>query len=361
MRTGISWLAAFAVGCWKDDLAEIPPDVLQFRPPVDAPRDWLVSPLEVGLECPDGENARFYVLYPRASVATDAAAMPVAVLYPSGAFDFVYAPEPSDPLVGTHFAEPSRLSQAWAVRQVFTTLGMYPEQESVEVHEGLLPVALAEAGIAVLIPTDCWGDLWANKRGGADNDFAADFFFREGRSAAEWGFRFAVDPAFAEAFDVVLPFRVDPARVYAIGLGEGGRAVAEVLSLDNDEDGVPDHTVAGALVDSTPDDLRVYFADAGLYASTVEGLTRVFPSGPDATASGSFWSAPIPERFGYLYSSVDPVLPEAVHAAALARLGDRAWVRDAEETVHVRINSGDPALARAAVAYLTDGTLPADR
>ena len=361
MRTGISWLAALSVACWKDDLAEIPPDVLRFRPAVDAPGGWLVSPIEVGLECPDGENARFYILYPEASVATDAEALPIAVLYGSGAFDFVYAPEPSDPLVGTHYADPSRLSQAWSVHQVFTTLGMYPEQDAIEVHDGLLPVALAEAGIAVLLPTNCWGDLWAGKRGGADNDFAADFFFREGRSAAEWAFRFAVDPVFAEAFDVVLPIRVDPDRIYAIGLGEGGRAVAEVLSLDNDEDGVPDHTVAGALVDSTPDDLRVFFADAGLYASTVEGLTRVFPGGPDRTASGSFWSAPIPERFGYLYSPFDPVLPEAVHAAALARLDGRAWVRASEEAVHVELNSGDPALARAAVAFLTDGTLPAGR
>ena len=127
-RVGAIPIATLMVGCWKDDYAVIPPDVLRFQPTAaGAPEGWLVAPLEVALECPDGENARLYVLYPE-SVAEDDAPTPMAaaVLYPSGAFDFVYAPEPGDPLAGSHFADPDRLSREWAIRQIFWTLGMVP-------------------------------------------------------------------------------------------------------------------------------------------------------------------------------------------------------------------------------------------
>lgn len=349
--------------CWKDDLAEIPPDVLQFRPEVEAPADWLVAPLDVNLECPDGTKSRFYLLYPK-SAAESGEALPAAVLYHSGPFDFVYAPDATDPLVGTHHATPSRLSSEWAFRQVFVTLGMYPEQDDTEDHQGLLPAALAEAGVAVMLPANCWGDLWRNKRGGADNDFAGDFFFREGRAAAEWSYRFLVDPAFAAAFDVELPIVVDPAQTYAIGLGEGGRAVAELLSIDNDDDGTPDYPVAGAVVDSSPDDLRVYYDDPGLYASLLTGLDRVFPGGEADTRSGSMWAAPLPDVVGYAYSTADPTLgPPELHAAAADRIGGaQGWVYESDEERHVLLNGGgDLALARDVVAWLTGGDAPPSR
>src|SRR5262245_59269130 len=82
----------FASGCWKDVYGEIPPDVLQFRPESGGPDGWQVSPIDVpGLQCPDSEPARFYVLYPQ-NVGADP--MLAAVLYHSGSFDYVYAPEP---------------------------------------------------------------------------------------------------------------------------------------------------------------------------------------------------------------------------------------------------------------------------
>lgn len=348
-----------AAGCWKATYAEIPPDVLRFEPPVEAPRDWLLAPFEVGLECPDGANTRFHVLYPE-SATPDGEPMPAAVLYHSGAFDFVYAPKHGDPLSGTHFASPSRLGSEFAVRQVFATLGMYPDLYDVDRNDGLLAAALAEAGVAVMLPANCWGDLWGNETGGPDNDFPQDLFDRQGRAAAEWALRFLVDPLFASAFDLELPIAVDPTQVYALGLGEGGRAVAEVLSIDNDEDGVPDYELAGALVDSPPDDLRVFFDDAGLYGSTVEGLLRVFPDGPDATASGSMWAAPLPERVAYVYPGVETLYPDAVHdagAAAVAAAG--GWVYESPTPGHGVLNGGDDTgLARAAVQYLLTGERP---
>lgn len=365
-RSSLCWPCALFIaalgGCWKDEYAEIPDDVIPFQPSVAAPEGWLVAGFDVGLECPDGEPGRFYLLYPQQAEGGDP--IPGAILYHSGAFDFVFAPDAEDPLLGTHFADPSRLTSQWATRQVFATLGMYPEQDLSAPLDGALPAALAEAGVAVMLPANCWGDLWANKRSGADNDFAADFFFRDGRSSAEWSFRYLTDPLFADAFDVILPVTVDTSAVYAIGLGEGSRAVAELLSVDNAGDGTPDYTVTAAVVDSPSDDLRVYFEDEGLYASVVEGLSRVFPSGPESTASGSFWSAPMPDRIGWLYSSLDPYLPASINDAALERLDEAGgdWLYVDEAQGHILSNSSSNTdLASSVVTFLIDGTKPQQR
>lgn len=363
-RTGVrAWFAgvglvALATGCWKDVYQEVPPDVFEFQPEAGGPPDWRVSPLQVPLTCPDGEDATFYALYPES--ASDGSPLPAAVLYHSGSFDYVYAAQPGDPLTGSHFADPSRLDSGWAVHQVFATLGMYPELDDVEIHDGRLPAALAEAGIAVLLPANCWGDLWADEPGAVDNDFASDLFARQGRAAAEWAYQFLADPTFAPLFGVELPFVADPAAVWAIGLGEGGRAVMEVASADRDGDGVPDHTIAGAAVDSPPDDLRIYFADPGLYASTVVGLSRIYPGGAEQTASGSVWSAPLPERFAYLYSAGDPAVVTGTNDAALARLaGTAAWVDGADGVGHVRLNGGaEPDLPARLVEFLNSGVVP---
>ncbi len=342
-----------AGGCWRDDLAEIPPDVLRFQPEVEAPMGWLLLPIELELSCPDGTRDRTYLLYPAGASPDEP--MPAAILFHSGAWDFVFAPDPQAPLEGTHFADPSRLSSEWANRQLFVTLGMYPEQAPSEVHTGQLPAALIEAGLAVMLPANCWGDLWASRRGVAQNDFSADFFYREGRSAAEWSHRMLIDPAFAATLGVELPIAVDPDQVYGIGLGEGSRALMELLAIDNDGDGIGDHSLAGAIVDSPFDDLRVYLSDPVLYQAQVQGLQRIFPSGSAATTSGSLWGAGLlPERLVYVYSSLDTVLPNSINTAALEVLSDHraALVIDTEEEAHVLLNADDAELTLSAVEHM---------
>jgi hypothetical protein len=349
-------------GCWKDELAEIPPNVLQFQPEVDdAPLGWLVAPIDVNLECPDGSKTRFYLLYEEAA-AQSGEPVPAAVLYHSGSFDFVFAPDADQPLSGTHLREPNRLTTEWAIRQVFVTLGMYPEQAEDEQHDGFLPTALAERGVAVMLPANCWGDLWHNRRGGADNDFARDFFFRDGAAAGEWAYRFLVDPLFAAALNVELPIVVDPTQTYAIGLGEGGRAVGELLSIDNDDDGEPDYTPEAVLVDSSFDDLRVFWNDPGVYGNIVAGLDRIFPMGPGPEGDlGGMYSAPLPTRVGYVYSVQDPVISRDLHLASSARLGAEpdAWVYVDDAPRHVLLNGGNTlGLAGQAVDWLLDGNRP---
>jgi hypothetical protein len=358
IRLGALLLAGGAAGCWKDEYAEVPIDVLTFQPEVEAPLDWLVAPIETELECPDGQKTRFYLVYPDGG---SDAPMPAAVLYHGGAFDFVFAPEANDPLASTHYAEPSRLTTEWAIRQVFATLGMYPDQTKEPSNEGLVATALVERGVAVMVPANCWGDLWANKPGGADNSFVDDFYFRQGRAAAEWSYRFLVDPLFASAFGVELPIQVDPAQTYAIGLQEGGRAVAELLHVDNDGDGVGDFVPAGVVVDSSPDDLTPLFADPALYATTLEGFARIYPEGTERVARGSLATVPVPTRTGYLHAIEDPNWPDSVHDAAAAHVAAAGgWVYASPLPVSGFLNGdGNLDLARDAVDFLLDGTVPA--
>jgi hypothetical protein len=270
----------------------------------------------------------------------------------------VYAPTAADPLAGTHYAVPGRLDSGWAIRNLFVTLGMLPEETEAEVHTGVLPVALAEEGVAMMFPANCWGDWWHNRSGQSSNSFALDLFDREGRTSAEWGYQFLVDPVFAEGFGVELPVLIDPTSVYLIGLGEGGRAVTEVLSIDSDDDGVADHTPAGAIVDSLAEDLSIFYADPSSYGNAVAGLDRVFNG--SSVDEGSLVTATLPERFGYLLALGDDQVPIAAHYRAMDLLLDdpAKWVYSDSASRHILLNSDNLQLARDAVAYLKTGVVP---
>lgn len=345
-------------GCFKTDLAELPDSAVAFEPEAEgAPADWSVQAIDMDITCPDGEKTRFYLVYPD-EAANSGSAVPAAVVYHSGSFDFVYAPTTDEPLEGTHFATPNRLNHGWAIREIFVTLGMLPDEIADTTHTGVLPVALANEGVAMLFPSNCWGDWWHNRSAIEGNDFDADYFNREGRTTAEWGYQLLADPNFAAAFQIEMPIVVDTNEVYAIGLGEGGRAVTELLSIDNDEDGVTDYTPAGALVDSTADDLSIFFADPALFGNAVAGLSRIFPDAD--TSQGSLASAAIPERFGYLYALQDPEIPRASHLQAMdLLLSDTSkWVYVTDSTQHVLLNGDDAGLAADAVSYLRTGVVP---
>ena len=314
--------------------------------------------IDMQIDCPDKEQSKFYFVYP-IEAETSGLAVPAAVVYGSGAFDFVFAPSASDPLAGTHFSSPSRLDHAWAVRNVFTTLGMLPDEIKGEDFTGVLPIALAEEGVAMLFPANCWGDMWHNRGGQAGNDFPSDLFNRDGRTAAEWGFQILSDPLFAAGLRIELPIVIDSNEIYAIGLGEGGRAVTELLSIDSNDDGVADYMPSGALIDSTPDDLGIYFEDPSSYGNRIAGLKRIFPDGNVST--GSLATATLPERFGYLYAMEDPEVPQTTHIPAMdLLLGDPTkWVYVDSAARHVLLNGDDLTLARDAVSYLRTGIVPA--
>lgn len=353
-------MAAGAPGCWKAEFAQLPTEALAYSPTnIDVPAGWLVTPIEVPLTCPDGEFSRYYILYPEEATQP----LPVAVVYASGAFDYVYAADPQDPLGGAHYATPSRLSRDWSVLQIFTTLGMYPVTVEGETQEGTLIARLVESGIAVILPGNCWGDLYHNAQGAQDNQFTdpnGDYYFRNGRLSAEWAFKFLVDPVFTAQQRVELPITPDPLRVYAIGLGEGGRAVGELLNLDIDGDAAPDYHPVAVMVDSMVEDLTPWYADPARYATIVSGLNRIFPAGAASADATSLSAAPtLPERVLYTFDPAEPLIPNGAHARMLERLQGGAGVGWPVPVGRYPVsNAGDSAVADAAIAYLVEGTAP---
>ena len=105
----------------------------------------IVSTYELKLQCPDGENARFYTVHNTGFEGPQT----VAIVLHSSAFDYVYNPVASEPLVGSHYAakheDVHRLEKDWGVMKVWETLGMHPQIETAETNTGALPAALADA------------------------------------------------------------------------------------------------------------------------------------------------------------------------------------------------------------------------
>ncbi len=289
---------------------------------------WVVERQTLPLTCPDGASARLYLVGPREAEAP----LPVAVVLHPGALAH---PTDGAPL-------PPALERSGAVRAVFATLGMADDGLPAGEEPGALARALAEEGIALALPTNCWGDLWRNgDEGGRRNDLDADGFSRHGFTAARLAWEAVADGA-------SLPFRVDPDQRHLIGLGAGGWGIGELLHA-----GVIPASVA---VDSAPADLDPYWeGDPVLYGPTVEALDRVFPEGPTEASETALAAAPLPDRAAYLYSSLDPTLPSSAHgeaAAAVAALPE-GWVLDTG-LPHTLPTRGDLALARDLAAFLLD-------
>ncbi len=330
-------------GCFVDDPLPIPDDARRFTPEASGPEGWLVRDTEVDLRCPDGALTRLTLVYPEASPEPRA----VAVLFHAGAFDYVLDPDPAAPLAGPHFAAPPRLSLAWALRQVYATLGMHPILDARERQTGALPAALADEGIAMLLPANCWGDLWGARSGGSDSVVEADFFRREGRTVAEWAVEALLDEDFADLVGLSLPFAVDPDRVFLVGLGSGGRGVLEVVAGGARPPAI--------LLDSSPDDLQIYLDAPVAAAAERQGLARIFRDPPAGIARGAVHEAPwLPEHVVYAYSVEDPVVPAELHDRAVERLDDQpgAIVLAAESPVHVQLNGANPDLTAQAVVQL---------
>lgn len=337
------------------------------------------------LRCPDGQDARFYVVY-QPDVEGP---VPMALGFHPGAFDYVIDPyaESTSALFGATWRSSSRMNRDWADLAVWASLGMYPgDFLEGEVHEGALPAALINEGVAQLWPANCWGDLWHNEEGFQENDFAREGLTRNGRTLAWWMLRYAYEPDFAASQGVELPFEASD-ELYLVGLGEGGRAVTELLL----HEGLP--RVSGALVDSAPDTLSAYFDPTNELDAEAEGLRRLWPT-EEQQRSIDDWSllslsrsslAPplatdtdtdidtdidtgsvsgldgagafrLPEHLAFVWSAADPRQPLATMQSTAEALSDRpeAWVLDRRERAHVFSNV-DAALAQELVHYLRTG------
>ncbi len=349
-RAWLGW--PLLAGCWTLDLPQLDVDRLPLQPAVGAPEDWWVEGFDMVLDCPNGEPAHFWIVYPGwADIRADALApsVPLALVFHSGAFDYVFDPAAADPTVGESFqnqrGQASRLGVQWAARQVFTQLGLYPNRDADEAHTGTLAAALAAKGIASMWVTNCWGDVWHNRESStAQNNYATDLFFRNGRTAAEFAWRYAYEQ-FPPGNPLILPVRADTDRIFTVGLGDGARAVGELLAIldpeasDPDLDPVYRYKPHAVVLDAPVDDYRPYFAaEDAAFAPVRSGLARIFPgvspANPTPLDVGAFGSRlptnpeacghgfNLPDRIGVLYSCNDTRYPPAVNDRLLARLGD---------------------------------------
>jgi hypothetical protein len=337
-----------------------------------------------GLACPDGSDAKFFAVY-RTGVT---GVMPVVVVFHADAFDYVANPAGDDGLNGQHFTDENRLTAEFGAQKVFETLGLLTEDpDPAEVNRGSLPAALAIQNTFALYPANCWGDLWHNETGYTTNDWNADLYQREGRfmagimvaindpttqTALEWRSKLGLD---AES----LALNLDPEGVYLVGLGEGARAIPELLNRD--VSGMTTPTIKGMILDSPVDNFYPVAVDDANWGDWNDGLARIFWDDVDDDGDGTV-SGDLIDGSGYrdditsdigkysldrwirnnaftintqvFYSSADPQVPVDTinNLLALDPTYENLTTTDYGEVAHVFLNGDDFARPRAAVSNL---------
>ena len=349
------------------------------------------------LACPDGKAARFYVVYDPSKTATAEAeepgeagdsgspegptddtgghsgleSSPVALVFHSSSFDYVIKPDIDDPLSGTHYRagtdEYTRLHQGWGVAKVWETLGMHEAIEPSEVNLGTLPAALVNAGVVTLYPTNCWGDLWHNDLEGQPNDLATELGLqRYGFTYAQWMIRFLNDADFATGHKIDIGLDLDLDRLILVGLGDGARAIVEILQQDDSP------AVHGVLLDSPIDDFSTWAGDQRFQAEA-EGLARLYNYGGETNNPEPNWTQESLRQLVWsgkfdsvntalVYSDADPRVPfPQSHYSELRPPIENlqnSWAVDTRLVGHVFTNR-DGSLARDAVGFLLTGEQPA--
>ena len=305
--------------------------------------DAVIQRFDLTLKCPDGEPASFHLVY-RTELETPA---PAVILLHSGAFDYVIEPGEDGPLSGLHYHAESRLNRDFALRKVWETLGLQIDDlDPAENNLGTLPAALANRGVVQFIPGNCWGDLWHNEEGVVVNDLELDGFNRNGRTIANWMLRLLSEPDFAESQDVAWPTGIDASQIYLIGLGDGGRGVRELLLQ-------PGPSIAGAAVDSVPDNLDAFVSRPVDFEDEIDGMARIYGDLSDIGSSSFANDTPLPERFYYLWSTSNPQMPIAASQPAASALRGQLGVvvKNTGASDHVLSNS-DMVIAEDLVTFL---------
>lgn len=304
-----------------------------WRPAPDAPAGWSISTIDSPFACPDGVTAVATVLAPD---APDAEGYDVAIIVPDGSFDYVLTPDLADPLAGAHFQDPSRLDHSWAVRHAWAIAGVYRTGDPAVAHSGGLSVALARRGVAVVIPSLCWGDYSQ----AVGDSSGIEGFERRGADMVTW----AWDTATTDPAGLGLGSGAAARRVL-VALGEGGRGAATIV-----RSGATAPTAL--LIDSADDDLGVYWDDPGAWADHISGLDRIYPGGPTQARNNALAYVEFPPATALVYSSVDPRLPAGAIdtlATRVEQAGGR--VDDTQIVRHVQ-TAGDDDLADELIGFL---------
>ena len=207
-----------------------------------------------GYECPDGRTARVDLLRPTGFEGP----RPLALLLHDGVYDW------RDEANSHYETGLPRLGALYADDQVAAMLGVNGDDVDGNAR-GAWPAVLLQAGYAVAVPGNCWGDLW---HGRGDNSLALEGFLRLGARLARDAVRLSV--AHGDVTDQ---------RVIAVGLGEGGRAITELATDGFEFDAV--------VLDATPDWLSPVVLRQAYFQRYITGLERIWhaelPTDPPPT------------------------------------------------------------------------------
>lgn len=388
------YLTLAFLGCFTPAVDPLSIERVDYSTDYTERTDIVLQPFHYdGLSCPDGNPATFYAVYPE----TIEGPVPIVIVFHAGAFDYVESRADGsipawDSDEAVFYSGSNRFSSDWAADKVFETLGLLDEViDPTETNLGILPAALADAGTFALYPANCWGDLWHNETGPRNNNWEADGgVHRDGRYLA-WVMTSIAnpDPEVATGMRTELgldglPISLDASGVYIVGLGEGGRAAAELRIRDLIQD-VPNQDAAvikGMVLDSPIDNLYRLVSDDVTFGAINDGIARIYPDHNDDDGDGqiegdtlesgyrddvatyiqaySLWNAldrgGIDYPLGFWHSSLDPQVPVEANADLLAEMTlpenvEFCTIRDYAEAQHTILNR-DETQAREAVNLL---------
>lgn len=340
LRTILFGLAILYCGCWKPPFNEMPNVDAQFDPRSgDAIEGWVVEVHPLPLLCPDGSNSTVTLVRPQDEVM----ATSTTLLFHSASFDYVY----DDNGAIRQYRNPSAFTRDWALRRAHTTIGHYVDSVEDDDLTGAMAQALVEQGSQIIVPGNCWGDMWHNAVAEEyANDVALDGFSRLGGDAAQWAFKLGTVPGFGAETTIENSDALVSGTIYAVGFAEGGRAIGELLVRSGDLD--------GAIVDSSHDDLEFYYTNASAFPEFVMGLDRIFATDSVGLNQASLAQVSrLPSRVAYIYSSLDEKTPFQIHEKAVSVLAgsESHWIKDINVSGH-NTSGNELGLAREAVAHM---------
>ena len=234
-----------------------------------------------------------------------------------------------------------------------------------EKSNGALTAALADAGFIQLYPINCWGDYWHNDPdlynnaeniaeqldSGQQDVVDVTRFSRQGLTMAKRIVDILQEPAIADEEGFEIPTNYNTTQIHWVGLGDGGRAIIELL--------LQGETAQGILFDSTPMDLQPYVNNE-TFPLESQTISQVFVGEegfPYEDLSNWSWSAinNWPERIGLIWSNGGSGTPKTAIEGAASQLEENGyWVHDTNQTGHIFLNQ-DIRLARGSAQFLLTG------
>ena len=335
-------LFSLLMACWMDSsmLPALNINVINFTNEY-LERDVEVRIYDSTLLCPDGLPASIFLVLPKSDEP-----VPVSVVFHTGAM--THLDEVEDP---ESFRASGRLLSQWASSRVWETLNLSRKTLDTAVTDlGYLPTALANAGVAQLYPTNCWGDLWHNGVEVQSNDATREGFTRQGLDMAQFALDILSNSELAEetGFSDVQD-KLDALSLSMIGLGTGGQAIFELLKQGATPDAV--------LFDSTPATFVPYIN--GDFPTEQESLERIF--GTAELNEASLNVDTLPSTVGWIWSNGDsqhPIDSISIGADSVMDI-EGSWVTDQNAVGHVFSNR-NIALAEQATEFILTGTVSSD-